>query len=527
MAVEGENNIHDAPVVGPEPLIPEEELGKSPSWGTAQRALAWINTIVGILIMVALIVGANVICNRYYLRKDITKEQSYRITDHTISVLTGLKKKVSIFLYEAYVNPNDERILPDAWRKIRGLLEEYKQRSDAIEVKNMTEMEMAIQQKTRKDFPMMSPNDILLVCEGRNKTINAYETFSADQQTGRIANFNAEGMLTTAIKEVVAETKPIVYFTTGHDELDAKERTEQSVSLLSQVLGGRENCDVRTVNLLTEGKVPAECALLCIMGPSRKFLPGELEMLKQYLERGGRMFVAISPILDHGLEEFLAAWGVRVCKEVIIDWGSVANSAFLGIRRLGTLAQEGCYPPGNPINARVGDLLTVFPLCAVVEPQPNMEMKIDSRTLVQSMAEAYAENDLSFLAEKQRRPERDEAKERGGPLPMLVAVESIVANKSDKESKKPIKTRLIVSGSTDFVMSYVLSRPVGNADYLLNCFRWLLEKESEISIPEKQFTNKPLEIKPEAVGRIQLLSMVVFPGFVVVIGIAVWIFRRK
>jgi ABC-type uncharacterized transport system involved in gliding motility auxiliary subunit len=65
------------------------------------------------------------------------------------------------------------------------------------------------------------------------------------------------------------------------------------------------------------------------------------------------------------------------------------------------------------------------------------------------------------------------------------------------------------------------------AGYVLNTFRWLLEKEGQIVAPPKQVERRPLELKAEQANLMFVVTVIVMPLVGVVLGTIAWFFRRK
>ncbi|MES4786881.1 MAG: hypothetical protein C4294_14890, partial [Nitrospiraceae bacterium] len=51
-------------------------------------------------------------------------------------------------------------------------------------------------------------------------------------------------------------------------------------------------------------------------------LPAELESVRRYLDRGGRLAVLADPQIVTGLEPLLTEWGVTLGAGVVVDQGS-------------------------------------------------------------------------------------------------------------------------------------------------------------------------------------------------------------
>ena len=68
--------------------------------------------------------------------------------------------------------------------------------------------------------------------------------------------------------------------------------------------------------------MPADCDLLVIAGPVAPFTDSEVEILRQYLEKNGRLFVLVHPRVPPGklggLDSLLADYNVDVRDDEIV-----------------------------------------------------------------------------------------------------------------------------------------------------------------------------------------------------------------
>ncbi len=107
-------------------------------------------------------------------------------------------------------------------------------------------------------------------------------------------SFKGEDKLSSAILNVTEDRQTAVYFLTGHGEMGIEGDEEKDLNQFVLDLK-RENCRVAALNLLKTPQMPADCDLLVIAGPEKPFTDSEVEILRQYLENNGRLFVLVHP----------------------------------------------------------------------------------------------------------------------------------------------------------------------------------------------------------------------------------------
>jgi len=134
---------------------------------------------------------------------------------------------------------------------------------------------------------------------------------------------NARAGLKTLDREVqqrllqVVKPNRITYFTQGHGERTASSLGETDrrpgvrdlrAALVDQ---GHEVRDLGPAEGLATD-VPKEATLVMIIGPTKPFLPEEIGALQRFLDRGGRLFVALDPDGGVDLHELLEPTGLKV-----------------------------------------------------------------------------------------------------------------------------------------------------------------------------------------------------------------------
>jgi len=179
----------------------------------------------------------------------------------------------------------------------------------------------------------------------------------------------------------------------------------------------------------------------------------------------------------------------------------------------------------HPIVNKIRDLNCFFPrarsLDAIdaggAEPSPD---KPKVTWLVKSPDKnCWGETD--FKAMERREAKFDEATDKKTPLTMAVVVER-GGNVSGVDVGS---SRMVVIGTSNMLMNkYVME--AANSDFFLNAVNWLLQREDKIAISSKT----PEEFKFALGPRFSLFSVAVLlglPGIVTIIGIGVWMSRRK
>ena len=135
-----------------------------------------------------------------------------------------------------------------------------------------------------------------------------YMTFSYQEST-----FDAEGQLTSAIAAVTEESSEKLYLTVGHDESALPATITDAIA--------KANLDTGEVNLLRDGAIPDDCALLVAYQPAGDLSEDELTMLEEYLSGGGQFLLVLPDSMyeQPNWERLLNTYGMETAGGYIAD----------------------------------------------------------------------------------------------------------------------------------------------------------------------------------------------------------------
>ena len=162
---------------------------------------------------------------------------------------------------------------------------------------------------------------IVVTCEATGRQ----ESFSIDDIIGydimayyyygqyNETDFDAEGLLTSAVDGVLTDAARTICETSGHGE------TELSADVKEQLR--RSHVSLTDVNLLTDGGIPDDCDLLLINAPTRDLADDELEMISDFLNEGGQVFYAMAGQMDvlPNLDSLCTTYGMTPVTGVLAD----------------------------------------------------------------------------------------------------------------------------------------------------------------------------------------------------------------
>jgi ABC-type uncharacterized transport system involved in gliding motility auxiliary subunit len=326
----------------------------------------------------------------------------------------------------------------------------------------------------------------------------------AESSGGRALPLSEEKLTNALLKVTRGGTKRI-YFVEGHGEADIASPERNGYARCRSALEAQAFV-VRRLDLARERKVPADCAVLMIAGPSREPFPPEMAAVERYLQNGGKALVLVDPAPGVGLEKLLDRWGVRVGRDLVIDASGAGR--LLGAGPAIPLVKD--YDGAHPIT-RSFRLTTFFPLARSLRPK---ETPGDAAVwpLAQTSPDSFAEP-----ADGPRRTRFDPARDRKGPLLLAVAVTR--AAHGGKEA------RLVVVGDSDFISNAFFDK-VGNGDFFLACVNWLAEEEELIAIRPRPRQDRRVQLTEQQGRGIFWLVVAAMPLAALGLGLVVHWRRR-
>src|SRR5262249_17792116 len=311
-------------------------------------------------------------------------------------------------------------------------------------------------------------------------------------RTERVTS-DTEQDITNGIIKVVSGQQRKVYFSQGHGEKDSGSAEREGYNTVAQALG-RENYTVDKLVLAQQGAVPDDASVVIVAGPKNDFFPPEIEALKKYLDKGGKLLLALDPpdrADSPPLTNLIALahdWGIQVGSNVVVDVSGMG-------RLIGTDASVPIAAPPYPSHAitqRFG-FITAFPLAREASPVSGGVNGHTAQSVIESSPRSWAETDIKTLLTSGQ-VSLDESKgDKKGPVALASAVSAAAATppapkpgeaKPGDDAPKP-ETRIVVFGDSDFAENGVLGVQ-GNRDLFMNTVGWLSQQENLISIRPKE-----------------------------------------
>jgi len=539
---------------------------------TAANALVTTFAVIGILI------GVNLIANRYFARADLTENHIYKLSSVSREMVKKLPDRMNV---KAFISGDLQPPLNQYGRYVRDLLDEYAAASggkfvweaiDPLEGKDADE-----KAKKKEDLNKYKIQKITLERISDSKLEIGSDNYLgiAFVYNGEIESIpqiaGTEGLeyqITGIIKKMVAAKKRKVGFVTSEGELNP----QQGLQLLTRLF---RDYDTTTVTL--DKPVPDDVDALFVAGPKQPFTDKAKYYLDQFLMRGKPVALFVDGMLieaprgmqipgmeqpkigranDLNLTDLFEKYGLKLHDDLVLDEQDVQGPVpvngqvflanyptFVGISEKG-LAKD--IDLTKSLNA------LVMPFASSLELVGDLKAgngTVKATPIATTTRKSWRNSGFFVFnpTVKMQRPASDADK---GPFVLGYALQgkfkSAFAgppgsdpNVSTPENEKhkaqsPDDTRLLVMASSAMVDDHQLPlqyAPIyqNNLLFAINALDWLIHDDSLIALRAKGMGSRPLTVNAGE-GKVRFwvyFNVVGLPLLLVAFGLLLWRVRTS
>ena len=450
---------------------------------TRQTKFAGYVTVY-VLIIVAVVIVANVLADRYDKSYDGTANKRYSLSDQTKKIVRELTQDATIRYFDQSTR----------YGQAKDLLDQYATLSSKIHVEYVD--------------PDKSPE------AAREAGIKNYGTavvqIAAKKEEAK--SITEEGITGAFIRNLKNKTRTVCFVSgSGEHQIDDSDRN--GYSRFKELLG-KDEYEAKSINLLQQAAIPSDCTALVVGGPSVDYQQTQVDAVKKYVEDGGRaLFMLDAPLkvgretsYNDGLTKQLQSWGVTLNKDLILDLNPIGQLMGLGPQ----VALVSTYDSHAIVNTLKGTA-TGFPFSR------SMEVKNSDKTTVEKLFNS-SDNSVATTNLSSNEVDPNDPKNRKGPL-------TIAAAGSYDTGKENTQGRFVVFGSSFWAANSFITFN-GNRDLALNTMNWLSSDEDLISIRPKEQDDRRITMTQSQFSLVRASSQFLLPLVVIVAGVSVWWRRR-
>ena len=452
-------------------------------------------------VIIAAIIGANIGCSYIpskYTEFDVTNNGWYKITDESKAVLDTLTEDVTI-----YVISSEEEVDSTVKRYINSY-DSYSKRVKVV-------------YKPTSEYPEFAANftdaalyysSLIVTMGDQYRVIDYYDmfeyTYDYTYYTQNITGIDVEGQITAAISSMIhGDNQVKIYCLSGHDELALPEYVTESLTKVGYSF----------TELYLYGKaVPDDCDILVINGPRSDLDDLDIEAIKTYINKGGKIFMTTDTEDSKcaNYDKFIEWLGIEVTDGTVLEGDyrymlSADDPTWL-------LAIPEYSSPYTISDKKMNILYLARGLKYDYE---NIPADTSITDIYRSSTSAYAKSLMSETGISKEDGDEEGAFSLG-----------VYLTKSNSATGETAEIVIIGSGAflydqIDSIVSH------GNSDLFIDASKKLVDNSLVTTIPVKQLTYDQIVVSMSMVLFYVAVYCVVAPLAFIVAGIVILIVRRR
>ncbi len=465
--------------------------------------------IIGVLVLVYLLADSQRV--RWDLSADAlnTLQQD---TEAKLRVLDDEQVPVRITAF-TYQRGKDDTVLRD--RAVRDLLVELDLRSEVLEYRIV---DFDRERLTAEKLGVTDYGTVVVQRGEDRIDLRDRDMFRRNPRSADLPfDFLGEGALSRSFAQLLAPTRRVAYVLQGHGEPSPTDRGATGLSELVTALD-LERYEVAPLDLLRtdrEGRgpvVPEDAAFVVVAGLRSGLTPQEDDALLAYLSGGGSVLLALEA--GQAAPSFLPRLGLLQLEGVAMDTVLV----FPFRDRPVPVYRDHAITQALRQSQKISVLAAPAPLRAT-EPLPE---GVRHSPLLVGGRESWIERGgpsegggAAYQAEL----------DAPGPTLMAVAVDLLPGGELVRRTRPPAK--VLVVGDAEWLTNGLLLEGPGNRDLAVAAAQWLAGDEARLSATVGRPTaQRRLALTGQETERIRLISLLLLPGLVALIGLFTWWGRR-
>lgn len=468
-------------------------------------------TLILVALLILIFIAINMWTQSLNLNPiDLSQDKLYTLTDESKEKVKNIQKDVNIYFVE--YEEGDSNF---------DLAKQYTNANEKIKVE-------IVNASSRPDlaskYGLETGNQgIIVECGDKYKVLTSSDLVTYDTSTYETISI-AEQKLTSAIKSVTSDVIPKVYFLEGYSEFSLS----SNMQYLNIYLANEVN-EIKTLDLLSSGKVPDDCDTLVITTPSKDFDEIATNAIIDYINSGKNILwlnAALTKQTDMpNVAKILAMYGVKPFeKGVIRETDSskmISGSADL-------IKPEIEYSTiTKDIYNTTGLIFLNATKINLVDETALEELKVSKTELLHASDASYFRTDFTI----QTNSIADN--EEKGKFLIGAELSKTVSSANEETGEKEKMSKLVIYGENYFITDYQMNSSYStgiiqlayNKDLVLNSMSYLVNRQEDITARKNTGTVTYTATEQQDI----IIRVVIFavPILIIIAGIIVWIIRRR
>ena len=435
------------------------------------------NIAFTVLLLVALVILYQFAAHRP-AQWDMTQNASNSLTESSVNVLNQLHGEIKLTMYATGQDAN----LGDMHRITRDFV--------------------ALYQRYKPDISLTFIDPVKQPEEARKVNIHANGEMLIDYGGKRehLTMLNEQAFTSVLLRLAHTKNQMIMYLD-GHGE-------RNPVGIANHDLGEFGNrlkqngFHFNSLNLALAQDVPDNASMLIITQPQIDLLPGEIDKLLRFVDKGGNLLWLLDAQPMHGLERLAEKLNIILTPGIVIDPAAEEMNTPV------TWALGAGYPP-HAITQNF-NLITAFPFARAIAWDENTAWHYSS--LVEAAPRGWVSRDIP-----QGKPYFNKARDIPGPVIVALAMQR---NINDREQ------RIVIVGSGSFLAN-TYSGNGGNIDLGVSMTNWLGNEDRLIATQPRAVKDGVVTLSKTRLTIISGGFLIVVPMLLMLAGVVLWWRRRN
>ena len=445
-----------------------------------------LRNILFVLLLLGAASGLGYLATRYHVQRDITHNASNSLDSVSVKVLQQLSGPVNITVY---ATEQDAR-LGDIRKTILNF--------------------MSLYQRYKSDIKLafIDPDKETEKTRAANIQLNGEMVVEYAGRSEHLTQINEQTFTSTLLRLAHTRDQTVMYLD-GHGERKLDGIANHDLGLLFGAKLKQNGFHLNSLNLALAQEVPVNTSVLVVTHPQLDLMPGEVNKLLSYIERGGNLLWLVDAEPLHGLERVAEKLDLLLPPGIVIDQAATEINA----NTPPTWSLGAIYPPHAV--TRNFNLITVFPLARPLIWNENPDWQ--HHVLVEVATRGWVSRNAAGINASKDKPRFDKQHDTPGPANIAISMQRHI---NDRDQ------RIIVVGNGAF-LSNSFAGNGGNVDLGMNMVNWLAGEEHLITLQPRAAKDSNLMLGKMQLNIIAFGFLLGLPLMLAGVGGYIWWKRRR
>lgn len=447
-----------------------------------------LRNVLFVLVLLGIVGGLSHLAGQHRLQRDITLNASNSLEPASVTVLGQMDGPLDVTVYATEHDPH----LGD----IRKLIGEF----------------VSLYQRYKPDLKLtfIDPEKEPEKARAAGIQLNGETVVSYAGRSEHLTQINEQVFTSTLLRLAHTRDQTVMYLD-GHGERKLDGAANHDLGELFGAKLKQNGFRIASLNLALAQEVPGNVSALVITQPQVDLLPGEIDKLLRYVERGGNLLWLVDAEPLRGLEPLAEKLDLLLPPGIVIDPSAAEMKAPV------TWSLGAVYPP-HAIT-RDFNLITAFPSARPLAWNENPDW--ERHTLLEVAQRGWVSR---YPAPGKPRDEKllsghpfDKQHDTPGPAIIATALQRHI---NDRDQ------RIVVVGNAAFLANSFAGNG-GNVDLGVNMVNWLANEDRLITLQPRAAKDSNLTLGRTQLNVISLGFLLGLPLLLAAVGVRMWWKRRR